>query len=110
MTDIFLINLDSVKRADLTVMIGDVFVKCSNSLPEVKITIKDLETQEEYHVKPNTKNKRFIFIAKWGKTYQIYATVNNEIIFTDRLSISPDNAPKSMKYKSIRLDPDSNCE
>ncbi len=109
-TDIFLITLDSVERADLTVMIGDVFAKCSNSLPEVRITIKDTETNEEFHVKPNPKNKRFIFIAKWGKSYKIYATVNDEIIFTDRLSISPDNAPKSMKYRSIRLDPDSNCE
>lgn len=109
-TDIFLITLDSVKRADITVMIGDVFVKCSNSLPEVQITIRDTETKEEHHVKPNPKNKRFIFIAKWGKTYQIFATVNNEIIFTDKLSISSDNAPETMKYKSIRLDPDSNCK
>ncbi|NPA67269.1 MAG: hypothetical protein GXO50_01540 [Chlorobi bacterium] len=108
--DIFLITLDSVKRSDITVMIGNVFAKCSPEIPaNVKITVKDKETQEEYHIKPNPKNKRFIFIAKWGKTYNISVSVNDEIIFTDKLYISPDNAPKKMNYKKIRLDPDSNC-
>lgn len=109
-TDIFLITLDSVKRADLTVMIGDVYIKCLDSFPEVLITIKDTETEDEYHVKPNPKNKRFIFIAKWGKTYNISVKANDEIVFTDKLTISPDNAPERMDYKSIRLDPESYCE
>jgi len=109
-TDLFLITLDSVQRADLTVMIGDVYAKCTSDLPEVKITILNTETDEQYHVKPNPKNKRFIFIAKWGITYRISVELNDEIIFADKLTISPDNAPKKMKYKSIRLDPDSNCE
>ncbi len=109
--DIFLITLDSVKRADLTVMTGTVFVKCSRDLPKnIKIIVKDTETDEEFMVKPNPKNKRFIFIAKWGKTYKIAVYVNNEIIFTDKISISPDNAPKIMKYKDIRLDPNMNCQ
>ncbi len=109
--DIFLIKLDSVKRSDITVMIGSVFTKCSSQIPKnVRITVKDTETEEEYHIKPNSKNKRFIFIAKWGKTYNIAVSVNNEIIFTDKVSISPDNAPKMMKYKTIRLDPDVNCQ
>ncbi len=108
--DIYLITLDSVKRSDITVMIGKVFAKCSKELPNVTITIKNTETQEAYNVKPNHKNKRFIFIAKWGKTYKISAKVNGEYIFTDKLTIPVDNAPKMMKYKSIRLDPNSNCE
>jgi len=108
--DIFMIKMDSVKRADVTVMIGNVYAKCSEVLPDVIIHVKDTETDEEFEVKPNLTNKRFIFIAKWGKTYKIYATVNEEIIFTDKLTISSENAPKSMMYKSIRLDPDSNCK
>ncbi len=109
-TDLFLITLEAVKRSDITVMIGDVFSKCSEDFQNVSITIKDTETQESFTVKPNHKNKRFIFIAKWGKTYKIAAEANGEIVFTDKLTISADNAPKTMKYKSIRLDPDSNCE
>jgi len=108
--DLFLITLDSVKRSDITVMVGTVFTKCSKELPNVTITIKDTETQESFNVKPNHKNKRFIFIAKWGRTYKISAKLNGEYIFTDKLIIPVDNAPKMMKYKSIRLDPDSNCE
>ena len=109
--DIFLITLDSVKRADVTVLIGKVYSKCNLRLPKnVKITVRDTETDDEYHIKPNSKNKRFIFIAKWGKTYNISVSVNNEIIFTDKLTISPDNAPKMMEYKTIRLDPDIKCE
>ena len=109
--DIFLITLDSVKRSDITVMIGTVFVKCSYVLPKnVKIIVKDTENNDQYEIKPNSRNKRFIFIAKWGKTYKITVSVNNEIIFTDTVSISPDNAPKIMKYKTIRLDPDINCK
>jgi len=108
--DIFLITLDSVKRSDITVMVGNVFAKCSPEIPgNVKIKVKDTETGNEYHIKPNPKNKRFIFIAKWGKTYNISVSVNDEIIFTDKLTISPDNAPKMMKYKSIRIDPEINC-
>ncbi len=109
-SDIFLIKLNSVNRADITVVIGDVFLKCKNVLPDVSITVKDLDTQEEFHIKPNSKNKRFVFTAKWGKTYQIYATVNGEIIYTDQLTIPKDNAPETLKYQSIRLDPDSYCE
>ncbi len=109
--DIFLITLDSVKRSDITVMIGTVFSKCSSEIPgDVKITVKDIDTNEEYNIKPNSKNKRFIFIAKWGKTYKIAVSVNGEYVFTDKLTISPDNAPKMMKYKTIRLDPDINCQ
>lgn len=109
--DIFLITLDSVKRSDLTVMIGSVFTKCSSELPEnVKITVKNKDTGEQYNIKPNSKNGRFIFIAKWGQTYNITVSVKNEIIFTDKLTISPDNAPKTMKYKSIRLDADIRCQ
>ncbi len=109
--DIFLITLDSVKRSDITVMIGSVFSKCSSEIPnDVKITVKDTETGEQYQIKPNPKNKRFIFIAKWGKTYKIALSAGKEIIFTDTLTISPDNAPKMMKYKSIRLDPDIHCQ
>ncbi len=109
--DIFLITLDSVKRSDVTVMIGSLFSKCSSELPgNIKITVSDRESGEEYHIKPNSKNKRFIFIAKWGRTYNIVVSVNDEIIFTDKVSILPDNAPKMMKYKSIRLDPDVNCK
>jgi len=108
--DLYLITLDSVKRSDITVMIGEVFLQCSDKFPDVSITIKDTETQESYKVKPNHKNKRFIFIAKWGKTYKISVDLSGKVIFTDKLTISPDNAPKKMKYKSIRLDPDSDCE
>ncbi len=109
--DIFLITLDSVKRADITVMIGSVFAKCSPDIPkEVKITVKDAESGEEYHIKPNSKNKRFIFIAKWGKTYNISVSVNGDIVFTDKVSISADNAPKIKKYKQVRIDPDIICE
>ncbi|MCD6556881.1 MAG: PD40 domain-containing protein [Bacteroidales bacterium] len=109
--DIFLITLDSVKRSDITVMIGSLFSKCSSELPgNLKITVSDTESGEEYHIKPNSKNKRFIFIAKWGRTYNIVVSVNDEIIFTDKVSILPDNAPKMMKYKSIRIDPDVNCK
>jgi len=108
--DLFLITLDSVKRADITVMVGTVFSKCSDNIPNVSITIKDTETQESYKVKPNHKNKRFIFIAKWGKTYKISVKLGDEYIFTDQLTIPVNNAPKMMKYKSIRLDPDLNCE
>jgi hypothetical protein len=108
-TDIFLIKLNAVKRADVTVMIGDVFVKCADTIPDATISVKDIETGEEYKVKPNSKNKRFVFIAKWGKSYLVYATVNDEIIFTDNLTIPKDNVPETMKYKSIRLDPDSYC-
>ncbi len=109
-TDIFMIKLNSVKRADITVMIGDVFTKCTDTIPEAIISVKDIETGEEYKIKPNTQNKRFVFIAKWGKSYMIYATVNDEIIFTDTLTIPKDNVPETMKYKSIRLDPDLYCE
>lgn len=108
--DLFLITLDSVKRSDITVMVGTVFAKCLSELPDVSITIKDTETQDAYNVKPNHRNKRFIFIAKWGRTYKISAKINGEYIFTDKLIIPVDNAPRMMKYKSIRLDPDSNCE
>jgi len=107
--DIFMIELDSVKRADLTVMIGDVYVKCMNEIPDVIITVKNVETEEEFQVKPNHKSNRFIFIARWGKIYNITASVNGEIVFTDKLTISHDNAPKTKKYKSIRLDPNLNC-
>jgi hypothetical protein len=107
--DIFMIKLDSVKRSDVTVMIGDVYAQCSEELPDVTIHIEDIETNEEYQVKPNISNKRFIFIAKWGKTYKIYAKVGDEIVFTDRLTIFSDNAPKTQQYKSIRLDPEVNC-
>lgn len=108
--DIFLITLDSVKRADLTVIIGSVFSECSSEIPKnVKITVTDTDTGEQYNIKPNHKNKRFIIIAKWGKTYKLTVYVNNEIVFTDKIKISPDNAPKIMKYKNIRLDPDINC-
>jgi len=108
--DLYLITLDSVKRSDITVMIGSVFTKCTKDIPNVSITIKDTETQESYNVKPNHKNKRFIFIAKWGKTYKISVKLNDEYIFTDKLTIPVNNAPKMMKYKSIRLDPNSKCE
>ncbi len=108
--DLFLITLDSVKRSDITVMVGTVFTKCSEDVPNVSITIKDTETQESYKVRPNHKNKRFIFIAKWGKTYKISVKLGNDYIFTDQLTIPVDNAPKMMKYKPIRLDPNSNCE
>jgi tetratricopeptide (TPR) repeat protein len=108
--DIFLITLNTLKRADVTVMIGDVYTKCSDTLPDATITVKDKETDEEFLIKPNPKNKRFVFITKWGKTYQIFATVNSEIIFTDTLTIPKDNVPEKMTYKSIRLDPNSNCD
>jgi hypothetical protein len=107
--DLFLITLDSVQRADVTVMIGSVFSKCSDDIPNTNIIIKDEETQESYSVKPNSINKRFIFITKWGKTYKIAVEVNGEIVFTDKFTIPADNAPKTTEYKNIRLDPDSNC-
>ena len=104
-----MISLDSVKRADLTVMVGEVYVKCLKELPDVEITIRDREDGNEYFVKPNPKNKRFIFIAKWGKTYSIVVRANNEVVFTDKLTISPENAPEQMKYKTIRVDPEEYC-
>lgn len=107
--DLYLITLDSVKRSDVTVMIGDVFTKCSDSLPDVSISIKDVETQISYTVKPNHINKRFIFVVKFGKTYKIAVKKEEEYIFTDKITIPYDNAPKTMKYKSIRLDPELNC-
>ncbi len=109
-TDIFTIALDSVVRSDITVMVGSVYSKCSKEIPNVLITIKDTETQDSYKIRPNSKNSKFIFIAKWGRTYKISAKVNNEFVFFDKLTIPVDNAPKKLEYKSIRLDPDSNCK
>ncbi len=103
--DIFLITLDSVKRSDLTVLVGTVFSKKNiNISKDVKIKVIDTELNEEYNIKPNSTNKRFIVIVQWGKTYKLAVFVKDEIIFTDKIELSPDNAPKIMKYKDINLD------
>ncbi len=106
--DIFLIDLHDTEGTNISVMVGVVYVECTNELPRADITVTDNETGKEWFYVPNSHSGKFVLVVTRGKSYSLDVNVNGESVFTDNLDILQD-APYQQFYDSVRLDSKIDC-
>ncbi|MBI4947614.1 MAG: OmpA family protein [Bacteroidetes bacterium] len=70
--DIYMLTLPEKEESKLTVLRGSVIDDSGNLPPGVTITVEDANTGDMVGTYlPNPKNKKYIFILPYGKTYKI---------------------------------------
>ncbi len=105
-SDIYMMTLPQVSASPLVVMTAKLTV-CEGDLPTADVLITDNTTGDYYIATP--KDGKFVFVTKKGHNYNVLIEVDGKKVFTEDFDV-PDDAPRLMMYKAIRLDPDVPCD
>ncbi len=105
-TDIYMMRLPETNTSPFVIMTAKLSV-CDGALPHADVLITDNTTGKYYVAAP--KNGKFVFVTQKGHNYNVLVEVDEEEVFSEDFDI-PQDAPKQMMYKVIRLDPDVPCD
>jgi len=107
-TDLYIIGLEEVEAANITIMTGKVYI-CRGNLPEVSITVLDAKTDEVVGIyTPNSKSGKFLFVLNKGGRYNVIFEADGKIINEEQLYV-PEDAAYQQLYKAVQIPVNPPC-
>jgi len=108
MTDLYIIGLEEVEVANITIMTGKVYI-CRGELPDVSITVMDAKTDEVVGIyTPNSKSGKFLFVLNKGGRYNVIFEADGKIINEEQLYV-PEDAAYQQLYKAVQIPVNPPC-